>query len=381
MRPDRGAMSSSAFDGARRVLERAIAARTFPAAAVDVGSTAGTLWQDAVGTLTADPFHAAAIDTPFDLASLTKVLATTTVLMQLMATGRLQLDDRVAAFFEDWRGADRASVTVRDLLEHASGLPARLVDPPPASRREFEYEICRIALEYEPRTRSIYSDLGFILLGFIAEQRGGATLPQQFADVMVRPFDTLQAALSNAEGRLKPDTTYHANPLTFELDPDLRRRAAPTVAMDDDTRRGRTLTGEVHDNYAAALGGAAGHAGLFGTAPAVGQFARLVLGAARGDQRLPAPFTPALVGAFTTKSSVPASSRALGWDTMLRSSSCGGRMSAAAFGHVGFTGTSLWIDPGRDRYFVLLTNRAAGGGTLDEMRAVRREFHDALGDV
>jgi CubicO group peptidase (beta-lactamase class C family) len=370
-------MFSSSFDGARRVLERAIAARTFPAAAVDVGSTAGTLWQDAVGTLTVDPFRAAAIDTPFDLASLTKVLATTTVVMQLMAMGRLRLDDRVAAFFEDWRGADRALVTVRDLLEHASGLPARLVDPPPASRREFEYEICRIALEYDPRTRSIYSDLGFILLGFIAEQRGGATLPRQFADVMVRPFDKLKAAPSDAEERLKPDT----NPLTFELDPDLRRRAAPTLAMDDDARRGRTLTGEVHDNYAAALGGAAGHAGLFGTAPAVGQFARLVLGAARGDQRLPAPFTPALVRTFTTKSSVAASSRALGWDTMLPSSSCGGRMSAAAFGHVGFTGTSLWIDPGRDRYFVLLTNRAAGGGTLDEMRAVRREFHDALGDV
>jgi CubicO group peptidase (beta-lactamase class C family) len=352
-------MASSSFDGARRVLERAIAARTFPAAAVDVGTTAGSLWQDAVGTLTADPFSAAAIDTPFDLASLTKVLATTTVVMQLMATGRLRLDDRVAAFFEDWRGADRASVTVRDLLEHASGLPARLVDPPPASRREFEYEICRIALEYDPRTRSIYSDLGFILLGFIAEQRGGATLPRQFADVMVR----LEL------------------PLTFELDADLRRRAAPTLAMDDDARRGRTLIGEVHDNYAAALGGAAGHAGLFGTAPAVGQFARLVLGTARGDQRLPAPFTPGLVRTFTTKSSVPASSRALGWDTMLPLSSCGGRMSAAAFGHVGFTGTSLWIDPGRDRYFVLLTNRAAGGGTLDEMRAVRRAFHDALGDI
>jgi beta-N-acetylhexosaminidase len=195
-------MASSSFDGARRVLERAIAARTFPAAAVDVGSTAGTLWQDAVGTVTAAPLVAAAIDTPFDLASLTKVIATTTIVMQLIATGRLRLDDRVAAFFEDWRGADRGSVTVRDLLEHASGLPARLVDPPPASRREFEYEICRIALEYDPRTRSIYSDLGFILLGFIAEQRGGATLPQQFADVMVR-----LTAFAKASAVRKPDTT------------------------------------------------------------------------------------------------------------------------------------------------------------------------------
>jgi CubicO group peptidase (beta-lactamase class C family) len=95
----------------------------------------------------------------------------------------------------------------------------------------------------------------------------------------------------------------------------------------------------------------------------------------------PEPFSPELVRAFTTRSLVPGSSRALGWDTMLPTSSCGTRMSAEAFGHVGFTGTSLWIDPARDRYFVLLTNRVFGGGTLDEMRTVRRAFHDALGDV
>jgi CubicO group peptidase (beta-lactamase class C family) len=363
-------MSSSSLEAARRVLEAGVAARIFPAAAVDVGSSAGTLWQDALGTLAGDPLVPAAIDTPFDLASLTKVLATTTVVMQLTATDRLQLDERVAAFFEDWRGADRVPVTLRDLLEHASGLPARLVDPPPSSRREFEHEICDIALEYPPRTRSIYSDLGFILVGFITEQRGGATLEEQFEGVMIRLTTFAKAT-----------AVKKADLLTFTLNPDTRRRAAPTRAMDDDVRRGRTLVGEVHDNYAAALGGAAGHAGLFGTAPAVGLFARLVLRAARGDERLPLPLRPALVREFTTKSSVPASSRALGWDTMLPASSCGSRMSAAAFGHVGFTGTSLWIDPERDRYFVLLTNRAGGGGTLDEMRAVRRAFHDALGDV
>jgi len=141
------------------------------------------------------------------------------------------------------------------------------------------------------------------------------------------------------------------------------------------------LVGEVHDNYAAALGGIAGHAGLFGTAPGVGAFARTLLRASRGDDRTPAPFSPARMTAFTTRSAVPGSSRALGWDTMLPSSSCGTRMSSAAFGHVGFTGTSLWIDPVRDRYFVLLTNRTCGGGTVDDIRAVRREFHDALGDV
>jgi CubicO group peptidase (beta-lactamase class C family) len=137
----------------------------------------------------------------------------------------------------------------------------------------------------------------------------------------------------------------------------------------------------VHDNYAAALGGGAGHAGLFGTARAVGEFARTVLRAARGAAAGVMPFSPERVAEFTRKTDVPGSSRALGWDRMLPTSSCGTRMSGKAFGHVGFTGTSLWIDPARDRYFVLLTNRVCGGGTLDEMAAVRRAFHDALGAV
>jgi CubicO group peptidase (beta-lactamase class C family) len=140
------------------------------------------------------------------------------------------------------------------------------------------------------------------------------------------------------------------------------------------------LIGEVHDDYAAALGGVAGHAGLFGSAASVGQLARTVLRASRGETGCPAPFSPDLVTQFEQRGGVPGSSRALGWDTMLPTSSCGTRMSPRAFGHVGFTGTSVWIDPERDRYFVLLTNRVCGGGSLDAMRTVRRAFHDALGD-
>ena len=141
------------------------------------------------------------------------------------------------------------------------------------------------------------------------------------------------------------------------------------------------LIGHVHDSYAAALGGVAGHAGLFGTAAGVAGFARAVLRAARGDAGVPPPLSPSRVLQFVTRSTVPGSSRALGWDTMLPTSSCGTRMSPTAFGHVGFTGTSLWIDPLRDRYFVLLTNRVCGGGTVEQMRDVRRAFHDALHDL
>jgi CubicO group peptidase (beta-lactamase class C family) len=335
------------FDAASRVLRDAIAARVFPAAAAEVGASGGVLWQESLGRLTFDNTrNKTTIDTPFDLASLTKVIATATAVMRLVHDGTLGLDEPVSSFFGEWRGVDREAVTIRDLLEHASGLPARLVDPPGSGRREFEHDICAIELEYEPRTRSIYSDLGFILLGFIVADRGRLS---GYGD------------------------------MTFGLAPDARRNAAPTIAMDEDLRRGQMLVGEVHDNYAFALGGVAGHAGLFGSAPAVGRFARAMLRAARGDTTLAPPFAPEPVRLFTTKSAVPGSSRALGWDTMLPTSSCGTGMTTSAFGHVGFTGTSLWIDPDRDRYFVLLTNRVCGGGTIDQMRHVRRAFHDALG--
>jgi serine-type D-Ala-D-Ala carboxypeptidase len=359
-------------DDARTVIERAIDGRVFPAAAVEVGASAGPLWTRAFGTLTFDSdAPATTTDVIFDLASLTKPIATTTVIMDLVRTGAVALDAPVADFFEDWRGIDREPVTVRDLLEHASGLPARLLDQPPATRREFEHEIGTIKLQYAPRTQSVYSDLGFILLGFLAADRGGAPLDVLFDRIAIRlKADTTDAisrgAHDPASVRLQPgrrtDLAFVVPTLRCDL-------VAPTEPMDIDPRRGRRLVAEVHDNYAAALGGVAGHAGLFGSTAAVGQFARAMLHA------------DAAIRLFTTRSTVPGSSRALGWDTMLPTSSCGTRMSPTAFGHVGYTGTSLWIDPARDRYFVLLANRVCGGGTLDEMRGVRRAFHDALGDV
>jgi CubicO group peptidase (beta-lactamase class C family) len=288
------------------------------------------------------------------------VIATTTLTMERVRTGALQLDEPLGSRVPEWRGKGRESTTVADLLEHASGLPARLLDAPPPGRREFEHDICAIPLEYERRSKSIYSDLDFILLGFLVADAGGAPLDRQFAE------------LAGALG---------AGPLAFTIDRALRARTAPTLPLPDDARRGRSLAGEVHDNYAAALGGVAGHAGLFGTAGAVGVFARAMLGALRGTGAAAARWPRELVTRFATRSTVPGSSRALGWDTMLPTSSCGSRMSASAIGHTGFTGTSLWIDPERDRYFVLLTNRVCGGGTLEQMREVRRAFHDALAAI
>src|SRR5439155_17457645 len=156
--------------------------------------------------------------------------ATGSVLMRLVGEGRVGLDDLLAGSFKEWRGGDRESVTVGDLLEHSSGLSARLVEPPPVGRREFEHEICGMRLEYAPRTQSIYSDLGFILLGFLAADRGGAPLDVQFDAIDSRIGSTMAFMPSGA----------------------MRASAAPTKAMAEDLRRGETLKGIVHYNYAAA---------------------------------------------------------------------------------------------------------------------------------
>jgi CubicO group peptidase (beta-lactamase class C family) len=353
------------FDGAAEILLHGILDRAFPAAAVEVGRANGPIWQRAFGSLTYDPDSPpATIDTVFDLASLTKVLATTTLAMRAVDDGLLTVDEPLAARFSEWRGADRENVTIGDLLSHASGLPAYL----PffrnyAGRIEFEPAICHTPLEYAPRTQSVYSDLGFMLLGFLLQ-------------------DVRRTAPSDS-GPFDPATTFAAqfrrvaafvtvDPLAFNPPRTWRPRTAPT---EHDAWRGRTLVGEVHDENAWALGGAAGHAGLFGTAPAVGAFAQSALRTIAGERVLAQPST---FRAFIQPSDVPGSSRALGWDTMLPTSSCGTRMSATAIGHTGFTGTSLWIDWERDLYVVLLTNRVHPTRDNNRIREIRPAFHDAV---
>jgi CubicO group peptidase (beta-lactamase class C family) len=357
------------LDAAHGVLRAAVAEGVTPGAAAEVGTADGVVWRATSGHLTFDAGAPPVLDdTPYDLASLTKAMATAPLVVDLSARGVVALEEPVAAYFADWSGADRAAVTIRDLLEHASGLPARLVDRPPEDRRAFEHEIGQTPLECVPRSRSLYSDLGFILAGFLAERVAGRSLDQQFED-LVRAVAQVEP---EAEAGVLGFAPAIPRPLTD---------AAPTSPLDEDRRRPRRLTGDVHDTYAAALGGVAGHAGLFGTVATVGAYARAVLRASRGDRAVPAPLSPELVQLMTAPSRVPASSRALGWDMMRPTSSCGMRMSARAFGHVGFTGTSLWIDPDRNRYFVLLTNRVLGGATSEAMQDVRRAFHDALGDA
>jgi CubicO group peptidase (beta-lactamase class C family) len=264
----------------------------------------------------------------------------------------------VSDHLSDWRGADREHVTVADLLEHASGLTAYLpFFRDHQGRAEFERAICTMALEYTPRTQSIYSDLGFMLLGFILEHIYGRSL----ADIFKPKAEATRS------------TTEPGDPgLIFNPPRELRERCAPTEL---DLWRGRMLQGEVHDENAWVLGGAAGHAGLFGTAAAVGGFARMVLDGLDGGSAIARPQT---LARFVQKSAVPGSSRALAWDTMLPTSSCGTRLSSRAIGHTGFTGTSLWIDPGMDLYVVFLTNRVHPTRDNNRIQSVRRALHDQI---
>jgi CubicO group peptidase (beta-lactamase class C family) len=343
----------STFGAAREVLQRAVAAAAFPAAVAEVGTSSHPLWRDAFGRLTFSPdAQPTTGETIFDLASLTKVLATTPLLMRQVERGAVGLDDPVSRYIPRWQSPDRQPVTIRDLLAHCSGLPAhRPFFQELRGRDAFEAAIAGSPLEYEPRSKSVYSDLGFMLLGFILEDI--APLPLQ--------FDTLRAQMGGNE-----DLQFHP--------PDIwKARTAPTQ---DNAFRGRLLVGEVDDDNTWALGGAAGPAGLFGTAAAVGACARHVLQVLEG--RVGAFRKDTLETFVTRRTDIPGSSRALGWDTMLPTSSCGTRMSPRAFGHTGFTGTSLWIDPDRGAYAVLLTNRVHPNASSDAIKEVRRAFHDAV---
>jgi CubicO group peptidase (beta-lactamase class C family) len=354
----------STFASAAAILAAGVADRAFPAASVEVGRQSGPLWRHSAGRLTYDADAPAATDTTiFDLASLTKVIATTTLAMRAVDEGVLALEETVASRLAEWRGADRQAVTIRDVLEHASGLPAYLpFFRDHTGRAEFEPAICQVPLEYTPRTQGIYSDLGFILLGFILEDARARRSPAGVLD----PSASLAAQFRRFAAFLNSD------PIVFNPPRALRPRIAPTEVEE---WRGRTLVGEVHDENAWALGGAAGHAGLFGTAEAVGGFARAVLHTLAGD---PIVAHPETLRAFIRRGSVPGSSRALGWDTMMPTSSCGTRLSPTAIGHTGFTGTSLWIDWERDLYVVLLTNRVHPTRENTKLRALRPAFHDAV---
>jgi CubicO group peptidase (beta-lactamase class C family) len=324
-------MSAERLGTIDRVVRRGVDAGGFPGASVVVGRKGFAVWSRGFGTLDwTGRSRVTAQESLYDLASLTKVVATTTAIMVLYDQGKLDLDAPVNRYVPGFTGGLRDQVTVRHLLTHRGGLPAgrelwRIAGNPAEARAA----VLSSPVQCTPGVCYEYSDLGADLLGFVAESVSGAPL-----DVFLEAQVFSKLGMNDTRYRVTGD--------------DVARTAPTEIAPP----RGYPLRGEVHDENAFALGGVAGHAGLFSTAADLSVFAQMLLdGGVYNGVRVVSDTTVAL---FTRRA---AGHRALGWDTCDGGAGCGQYMSERAFGHTGFTGTSLWIDPDRQMFVILLTNR------------------------
>ena len=337
----------------------------FPGAVIAVGRHDTVLLLTAVGHYAAGDNRPVTPQTIYDLASLTKVIGLTTAAMMLVDSGKLDLDAPVQKYVPAFQGPDKERVTIRNLLTHSSGLPAWRRLFAESSTREGAFALIdTTALLRQPGDTFVYSDLGAIALTQAVEAITGQRL-DAFLDARVF-------------GPLGMGSTRYLPPESW------RTRIAPTE--NDTAFRHRMLHGEVHDENAGRLGGVSGHAGLFSNAPDLARFAQWLL-----DSRIP-PGRPAggtgaflphdLVVEFTRRQEIPpGSSRALGWDTPSENSSAGTRLGPRAFGHTGFTGTSIWIDPERDLFIILLSNRVNPTRANTKILQVRRRVADLVVDA
>ncbi|UCF40753.1 MAG: beta-lactamase family protein, partial [Gemmatimonadota bacterium] len=332
-------LTPARLDGVARLLEHEVAEGAFPGAVLAVGHR-GAVAVRAVGRYGEEDPRPVHEGTVYDLASLTKVVGLTTATMLLVAEGTLELDRPAQHYLPAFEGPGKEGITVRHLLTHSSGLPAwdtlyLKADTP----EEALALVMRAPLEAAPGERYVYSDLGAITLTKVVEAVAGEPLDALLERRVFKP-------LAMRHTRFRPPEEW-----------------LPMIAPTErDPWRGRLVHGEVHDENAYRLGGVSGHAGLFSTAPDLARFAGWMLDAWAGRLTPGAePSLPAeVVREFTRRQPGPeGSSRALGWDTPSPSvrSSAGTLLSPSSFGHTGFTGTSIWIDPERELFIILLTNR------------------------
>jgi CubicO group peptidase (beta-lactamase class C family) len=366
------------FTPVARELEAAVRGGAFPGAVVLVARAGEVVYHAAFGSRSLDPtVTPMRPDTIFDLSSLTKPLATTTALLLLVKESKVRLDDRVTRFFHNFGVHGKTHATFRHLLCHAAGLAAwrpfyrdilrieaegRLNFVASRGAKEYVYEqIHRERPEYAAGSRSVYSDLGFILLGELIELVSRLTLDRFCQERIFRPLGLRSSAF-------------------IDLSQLRARRVTPVLDMIAPTERcpwrKRVLCGEVHDDNAFAMGGVAGHAGLFAGAVDVHTIVTRLRACWRGeDDFLPRELVR---DAWTRDESVPGSTWALGWDTPSPQGSTAGRhISKNAVGHLGFTGTSIWIDLERDAHVILLTNRVHPRRDNERIREVRPRVHDA----
>jgi len=354
--PETRGFKPGTFEDVDATVERFLASKAFPGAVVAAGREGALVHLKAYGKRTYEPdAPPMTTDTVFDLASLTKVIATTTMSMMLVDDGRLKLDRRVREYFATFTGGSKDQVTISHLLTHSSGIDwwAPLYKEA-RSLPEYLKRILPMDLKYEPGSKSVYTDLGVMMLGEILERSAGMDLNTFVKRRIFEPMKMRDTGFNPPES-LKP-------------------RIAPTE-IDTEWRK-RLIWGEVHDENAFGLGGVAPHAGLFGTAPDLARFATMLLnGGVFENRRYIAPET---LARFTTRAGVPDSSRALGWDTASENSSAGTLMSKRAFGHTGFTGTSMWMDQETGVFVIILTNRVHPTRENNQIREARPQIADAV---
>ncbi|HEX6434459.1 MAG TPA: serine hydrolase domain-containing protein, partial [Gemmatimonadales bacterium] len=327
-----------------RYLDSAVAAGAAPGAVLGI-SHLGERFMHGTGQLGADEPERPGPTTVYDLASLTKVVGLMPVVMLAVQSGKLELDAPVQRYVPAFVGEGKEAVTVRMLLAHASGLPAWRPLYREAATRDAAFALADTTpLVSPPGTADLYSDLGIIVLTQALETVYGQRLDSILTRLVLSPLGMTSTAYL-------PPTSW-------------RERIAPTEL---DPWRGRVLRGEVHDENAAVLGGVSGHAGLFSSADDLLTFAEWMLERMEGLRE------------FTRRQDLVAgSSRALGWDTPTTGSSAGTRLSPGSFGHTGFTGTSLWIDPERRLAIVLLSNRINPTRENPRWAPVRAQIADLL---
>ena len=368
------------FSAVDVVLEEAVRDGTFPGAVVLVRQDGEVVYRKAHGHRSLEPERTPlSEDTVFDLASLTKPLATTVALMRFVAEKKIRLDDRISRFFPNFGTCGKTATTIRQLLSHSSGLPAwrpyyeelrvqkqkvsRLATLGSQSARDFIYaQIQREKAEYEPGARALYSDLGFMLLGALIEDMSGTSLDQYCWNKIYRPLGLQAIGFINIE-TLRQKKYETATEMI-----------APTERC---PWRGRILCGEVHDDNAYAMGGVAGHAGLFAPIDEVDRLVSILVECHAGAH----PFLPADVvrDFWTVNATVSDSTWSCGWDTPSpQGSSAGEFFSSRSIGHLGFTGTSVWIDLERDIHIIMLSNRVHPRRDNEKITAFRPILHNTV---
>ena len=354
--PKRAKFSPARLDSLVKVVEEAITDTAFPGAALLVARSGKVVFNRGFGHFRYDPASPPVIpNTMFDLASVTKVAATTTAIMILYDRGMLDLDHRVADYLLEFGQQGKERITIRHILTHTSGLTAwvPLFDSC-KGKDEVKEKIFGMELEYRTGKKTIYSDLGMITIGLVIEKISGMPLDQFCREEIYEPLGMTHTM--------------------FNPPKELWDQIAPT---EDSPQWGRVMQGEVHDQNAYVMGGVAGHAGLFSTAGDMAILLQMILnGGYYNGRRF---FSPETVELFTERANlVEESSRALGWDTRSEPASTGAYFTDETFGHLGFTGTSVWVDPERQLLVVLLTNRVYPSRENIKIRQVRPRVHDAV---